>query len=288
MQHTNRREFLQKSLALGAAAAFPVAAWPAAPLHANDVIELGPAKVKVSRLAMGTGTFGSGHSSNQMRKLGPEGIADLWWDGFDNGLFFWDTADLYGSHAAIKVGLKKIPREKVTIQTKTAARTADAMKADLDRFRQEMGTDYIDIVLLHGRMSPKWDELDKGPMDVLSEAKEKKIVRTVGISCHSSDAMEVAIKSPWLEVCLSRINPISTRMDVSTADMLKLLARLRAAGKGIIGMKILAEGQMRDRVDEALKFTLTQGAVDAFTIGMESRDELKDIRERIVKNSQPA
>jgi predicted aldo/keto reductase-like oxidoreductase len=186
------------------------------------------------------------------------------------------------------LALQKIPREKVTIQTKAAARTADAMKADLDRFRQEMGTDYIDILLLHGRMSPKWDELDKGPMEVLSEAKEKKIVRTMGISCHSVGAMEIAIKSPWLEVCQARINSMSSRMDTSTPDMLKLLARLRAAGKGIMGMKILAEGQMRDRVDEALRFTLTQGAVDAFTIGMESRAELKDIRERIVKNSQPA
>ena len=288
MHPCNRRDFLKQGLALGAVAAFPAAAWPAAPLHANDVIELGPQKVKVSRLAMGTGTFGGGHSSNQMRKLGADGVADLWWDGFDNGVFFLDSADGYGSHDAIKIFLKKIAREKVTIQTKTASRTAEAMKADLDRFRQEMNTDYIDIVLLHSRASSKWDELDKGPMDVLAEAKEKKIVRTVGISCHSRGAMETAIKSPWLDVCLSRINPISTRMDVSTEDMLELLKRLRAAGKGIIGMKILAEGQMRDRVDEALRFALTQNAVDCFTIGMESRAELKDIRERIVKNSQPA
>lgn len=288
MNHKNRREFLQQSLALGAAAAFPAVAWPATPLHANDVIELGPAKAKVSRLAIGTGTFGGGHSSNQMRKVGADGVADLWWDGYDNGVFFWDSADGYGSHDAIKVALKKVPREKVAIQTKTAARTAEAMKADLDRFRQEMGTDYIDIVLLHSRMSGRWDELDKGPMDVLAEAKDRKIVRTVGISCHSRAAMEVAIRSPWLDVCLARINPISTRMDVSTEEMLQLLARLRAAGKGIIGMKILAEGQMRDRVDEALRFTLTKGAVDAFTIGIESRAELKDLRERIVRNSQPA
>lgn len=288
MHCKTRREFLKQSLAMGAAAAFPAAAWPASALHANDVIELGPAKVKVSRLAMGTGTFGGGRSSNQMRKLGADGVADLWWDGFDNGLFFWDTADAYGSHDAIKMALKKIPREKVTIQTKTTARTADAMKADLDRFRQEMGTDYIDIVLLHSRASARWNELDKGPMDVLSEAKEKKLVRTVGISSHGIGALETAIKSPWLEVILARINPISTRMDASSEDMLKYLARLRAAGKGIIGMKILAEGQMRDRVDEALRFTLTQGAVDAFTIGMESRAELKDMRERITRNSQPA
>jgi len=265
-----------------------VAAWPAQVRRANDVIELGPAKVRVSRLAIGTGTFGGGKSSNQMRQLKAEGIADLWWYAFDKGVFFWDTADSYGSHAAIKIALQKVPREKVTIQTKVTARTAEQMKANLERFRQEMGTDYIDIVLLHSRMSPKWDELDKGPMDVLSEAKANKIVRTVGISCHSPEAMKVAAKSPWLEVCLARINPSGVRMDAPTETMLPLLADLKAAGKGIIGMKILGEGQLRDRLDEALRFAVTRDIVDAFTIGIESRAEFQDLFDRIAKVSQPA
>jgi aryl-alcohol dehydrogenase-like predicted oxidoreductase len=251
--------------------------------RAEDVIELGPGKLKVSRLALGTGTFGGGSSSNQMRKLGADGIADVWWDAFDNGVFFWDTADAYGSHAAIKVALKKVPREKVTILTKTDARTADQVKANM-----EMGTDYIDIVLLHSRMSPKWDELDRGLMDVLSEAKQAKKVRAVGISCHSMEAMKVAAKSPWLDVCLCRINPAGVRMDAPTEQVLPLLADLKANGKGVLGMKILGEGQLRDRVDEALRFAVTKDAVHAFTIGVESRAELKDLLERIPKVSQPA
>ena len=170
MSRTNRREFFRHSLALGAAAALPANVWPAQARRANDVIELGPSKIKVSRLAMGTGTIGRGRSSNQMRKLGAEGLADLFREAFDNGVFFWDTADGYGSHDAIKVALKKMPREKITIMTKADSRTVDEIKGDLERFRQEMGTDYIDIVLLHGRRDPKWDELDRGLMDVLSEA----------------------------------------------------------------------------------------------------------------------
>jgi aryl-alcohol dehydrogenase-like predicted oxidoreductase len=85
----------------------------------SDVFEIGPAKIRVSRLALGTGTFGGGHSSNQMRKLGASGVADVWWNAFDNGVFFWDTADAYGSHAAIKaaLNLKRMPRE-----TKTSGR----------------------------------------------------------------------------------------------------------------------------------------------------------------------
>lgn len=288
MQRPNRREFLRHTLAVGSAAALPVNAWPAQVRRANDVIELGPGKVRVSRLALGTGTFGGGSSSNQMRKLGADGVADVWWNAFDNGVFFWDTADAYGSHAAIKVALKKVPREKVTILTKTDARTVEQLKPALDRYFQEMGTDYIDIVLLHSRMSPKWDELDKGLMDLLSAAKQAKKVRAVGISCHSMDAMKVAAKSPWLDVCLCRINPAGIRMDAPTEQVLPLMADLKANGKGVLGMKILGEGQLRDRVDEALRFALTKDAVHAFTIGVESRAELKDLLERIPKVSQPA
>jgi aryl-alcohol dehydrogenase-like predicted oxidoreductase len=288
MHRPNRREFLRHTLAVGSAAALPVSAWPAQVRRADDVIELGPGKVKVSRLALGTGTFGGGSSSNQMRKLGADGIADVWWNAFDNGVFFWDTADAYGSHAAIKVALKKVSREKVTILTKTDARTADQVKANLDRYFMEMGTDYIDIVLLHSRMSPKWDELDKGLMEVLSAAKQAKKVRAVGISCHSLEAMKVAAKSPWLDVCLCRINPAGVRMDAPTDQVLPLLADLKANGKGVLGMKILGEGQLRDRVDEALRFAVTKDAVHAFTIGVESRAELKDLLERIPKVSQPA
>ena len=203
MNRINRREFLQRSLIVGTAAALPINAWPAEIRRGSDVIELGPAKVKVSRMAIGSGSFGGGHSSNQLRKLGVDGVADLWSYGFDNGVFFWDSADSYGTHAAIKIALKKVPREKVAILTKSDANSAQKMEADLDRFRREMGTDYIDIVLLHGRMHPQWDEKDKGAMDVLSEAKQKKIVRTVGISCHSVAAMKVAARSPWLEVCIA-------------------------------------------------------------------------------------
>jgi aryl-alcohol dehydrogenase-like predicted oxidoreductase len=283
----NRREFLQRSLALGAAAAYPVTAWPAEARHGNDVIELGPAKLKVSRMAIGTGSFGGGHSSNQMRKLGARGVADLWWNGYDNGVIFWDSADSYGSHAAIKLALKKIPREKVTILTKSDAGNPEKMKADLDRFRQEMGTDYIDIVLLHGRMDPHWDEKDKGSMDILSEAKEKKLVRSVGISCHSVEALKAASKSSWLEVCMTRINPAGVRMDAATDDVLPVLAQLKAAGKGIIGMKVLGEGQLVDRLEEALRFAVTKDAVHCFTIGCESRAEFEGNFTRITKVSKP-
>jgi aryl-alcohol dehydrogenase-like predicted oxidoreductase len=288
MRSCNRRDFIRQGLAAGAAVAFAPTVWPAEARHANDIIELGPQKLRVSRMAIGTGTYGGGGTSNQMRQLGADGLADLFWDAFDNGVFYWDLADGYGSHAAARVALKKVPREKVIISTKTAARTADAMKADLERFRKEMGIDSIDIVLLHARMSPTWTESDKGPMDVLAEAKEKKLVRSAGISCHSMEAMKLAAKTPWLDVCLARLNNFGIRMDGDTDEVLPLLAEMRAAGKGLIAMKILGEGQLRNRLDDAFRFAVTKDAVHCFTVGTESRAQFHDNFDRIPRVSQPA
>jgi predicted aldo/keto reductase-like oxidoreductase len=112
-------------------------------------------------------------------------------------------------------------------------------------------------------------------------------VRSVGISCHSVEAMKVAAKSPWLDVCLARINPAGVRMDAPTDTVLPVLAELRANGKGLIGMKVLGEGQLADRVDEALRFAVTKDAVHCFTIGCESRAEFEGNFARIAKVSQP-
>src|SRR5690349_12915244 len=105
----NRREFLERSLVVGAAAALPIDAFADdKPIRrASDVIELGPAKIKVSRMAIGTGTYGAGQSSNQLRGLGVQGVADMFSAAYDKGIFFWDTADAYGTHDAVKAALKK-------------------------------------------------------------------------------------------------------------------------------------------------------------------------------------
>jgi predicted aldo/keto reductase-like oxidoreductase len=223
-----------------------------------------------------------------MRKLGADGVADLLWNGYDQGVFFLDTADTYGSHDAIKILLKKVPREKVTIMTKTESRNAAQMKTDLDRYRQEMGVDYIDIVLLHSVFVPKWDVANKPQMDVLSEAKEKKIVRSLGISAHSLEALQISAKSPWLDVCLTRINPAGLRMDADVATIVAVLAEMKANGKGIIGMKIFGEGELVDKRDEALRYAVTRDIVHCFTIGCESRAEFQDNFARIPKVSQPS
>jgi 1-deoxyxylulose-5-phosphate synthase len=247
---------------------------------AADTVTLGKTGITTSRLAMGTGTVGSGHHSHQTA-LGVKGLSDLLLNGHDNGLRFFDAADAYGSHPHVAEALKHIPRDKVTVLTKTWARDPVEARADLDRFRKELGTDYLDICLMHCLTEGDWTERYKGVMDVFSEAKEKGIIRAHGCSCHSIEALRAAAKSPWVEVDLVRINPIGSHMDADPDTVVSVLREMKAAGKGIVGMKILGQGDLRGRQDEALKYALSLGVLDAFTIGAESKAEQEDLIRRI-------
>jgi 1-deoxyxylulose-5-phosphate synthase len=248
---------------------------------ASDRVKLGPMGVTVSRLAMGTGTNGVGGSSNQTRKLGLRGVADLFRAAYDQGVYFWDSADQYGTHPHLKTALQSIPREKVAILTKTHASTEAEMRADLDRFRRELGTDYIDIVLLHCMMDADWPSRKKGAMEVIAEAREKGIVKTHGVSCHTLEALKTAAREPWVQVDLARINPAGVAMDADPRTVISVLREMKAAGKGIIGMKILGAGRLRDRADECLQYALGLDCVDCFTIGSENREELAGLLSKI-------
>jgi 1-deoxyxylulose-5-phosphate synthase len=247
---------------------------------ASDVITLGKTGIRASRLAMGTGTVGFGHHSNQTA-LGLKGLSDLLLNGYDRGLRFFDSADAYGSHPHVAEALKHIPRDKVTILTKTWARDPKTAREDLDRFRRELGIDYIDICLMHCLTEGDWTERYRGVMDVFSEAKEKGIIRAHGCSCHSIEALRAAARSPWVEVDLVRINPIGSHMDASPEEVVSVIKQMKASGKGVIGMKILGQGDLRNRVDDALRYALSLGVLDAFTIGAESKKEQEDLIRRI-------
>src|SRR6202162_3600824 len=251
-----------------------------AKFSASDTVTLGSTGIKTSRLAMGTGTVGSGGHSHKTA-LGVKGLSHLLLNGYDHGLRFFDSADSYGSHAHVAEALKHVPRDKVTVLTKTWARDAATARADIERFRQELGTDYLDICLMHCLTEGDWTERYRGVMDVFEEARQKGTIRAHGCSCHSIEALRTATKSPWVQVHLVRINPIGSFMDADPQTVVGVMREMKAAGKGIVGMKILGQGDMRNRQDEALKFALGLGLLDAFTIGAESQAEQEDLMRRI-------
>jgi aryl-alcohol dehydrogenase-like predicted oxidoreductase len=283
-----RREFLVRSASgLGAAwlssksilNALAEQTLPAK-FSASDTVTLGSTGIKTSRLAMGTGTVGSEHHSHQTA-LGVKGLSDLLLNGYDHGLRFFDAADSYGSHPHVAEALKHVQRDKVTVLTKSWARDSAGMRADLDRFRRELGTDYLDVCLMHCVTEADWTNRFRGAMDALSEAKQKGIVRAHGCSCHSIEALRAAAKSPWVEIDLARINPVGAAMDADPATVVGVLKEMKSAGKAVVGMKILGQGALRTRQDEAIKYALSLGLLDAFTIGAESKQEQEDLIRRI-------
>jgi 1-deoxyxylulose-5-phosphate synthase len=288
MPGTCRRRFLRNTVSAAAATwlhsilAARLAALPPAgsKLAADDTVTLGRTGIRTSRLAMGTGTIGFGHHSNQTA-LGLNGLSRLLQNGYDNGLRFFDTADAYGSHPHVADALKHVDRSKVTILTKSWSRTAPEMRADLDRFRRELGTDHVDIVLIHCVTEGDWTTRYRPVMDVLSEAKEKGVLRAHGCSCHSIEALRAAAKSPWVELDLVRINPIGSHMDADPETVISVIREMRADGKAIVGMKILGQGDLSHRRDEAIRYALGLGLLDAFTIGAESAQQQLDLIRRI-------
>ena len=280
-----RRHFLKSTLAT--AGAFSMGAFPYEMLagtqkkFANDEVMLGNTGIKLSRLAMGTGTHGVNRSSNQTRKLGVQGLGELLHAAYDEGVYFWDSADQYGTHPHLKEGLKYVPREKVVIMTKTHATTEKEMWADIDRFRKEIGTDYLDIMLLHCMMDGNWPTVKLGAMNVLAEAKEKGIIRTHGVSCHTLSALKSAADSDWVEVDLVRINPDGVMMDSDVPTVLRVMEKMKNQGKGLIGMKIFGAGRLDTKLDQCLQYALNKEMIDCFTIGQESQAQMKDLLKRI-------
>ena len=284
-----RRDFLRKTATVGAAwlsaksslASTLAFDTPLRKFNAHDEVTLGHTGIRTSRLAMGTGTIGFAGRSNQTR-LGMSPFSRLLLNGYnENGLRFFDTADSYGSHPYVATAIKQLPRDKVTVLTKTDNRDPAGVRTDLDRFRKELGTDYLDIVLIHCVTEGDWTTRYRGVMDVLSEAKHKGIIRAHGVSCHSIEALRAAAASPWVEVDLVRLNPIGSHMDADPDTVIGVIKQMRASGKGIIGMKILGQGDMRDRPAEAIRYALNSGVLDAFTIGAESQKEQNDLTQRI-------
>jgi 1-deoxyxylulose-5-phosphate synthase len=285
-----RRDFLHRSTRAAAGALIATHSWSRRlaaipPLSqkfaASDTVTLGKTGITTSRLAMGTGTVGTGHHSHQTA-LGIDGLSRLLLNGYhENGLRLFDAADSYGSHPHVAAALKQLDRSRVTVLTKSWARDPNEMWADIERFRRELGVEQIDIFLMHCLTEADWTTRYRGVMDVLEEAKQKKIIRAHGCSCHSIEALRAAAKSPWVDVDLARINPVGAMMDADPDTVVGVLREMKTSGKVVLGMKILGQGALRDRQDEALRFALGLNLLDAFTIGAESITEQNDLVRRI-------
>jgi 1-deoxyxylulose-5-phosphate synthase len=281
-----------------AAAILPGGLSPDADVPPPPQVPLGKTGITLSRVGQGTGMNGGDRQSNHTR-MGIENFTKLLRNSWDRGVTFFDMADMYGTHIYFREAIrtvKSIPREKLTILTKLWWRfdgepkdgPAEYQKKStataLERFRHELMTDYIDIVLLHCLVSGDWTKEMGAYMDALSEAKAKKQVRALGVSCHDFNALKAAADSPWVDVILARINPDGKHMDAKTDEVIEVLRRAKANGKAILGMKIYGQGDLRGKTDECMKFAQGLGLLDAMTIGAEKPEEMDETLRLLAKH----
>jgi aryl-alcohol dehydrogenase-like predicted oxidoreductase len=268
-------------------------------LAADDVpppprIKLGKTGIEMTRLGQGTGVHGGDRQSDQTR-MGFSKLVDLFHHSYERGLRFFDLADLYGTHMYFREALRTIPRDQVAILTKvwwrydgpetdtSAAFRAQVLDSTIERFRHELSTDYLDIVLLHCLMDRQWTDKMGPYMQALAKHKAAGRVKAVGVSCHDFGALKTAAAAPWVDVILARVNPKGVKMDASTDEVVGVLRQAKAAGKAIIGMKIFGEGQLANERDACMKFAQELGLLDAMTIGFEKPAQVDDVLRLMAK-----
>ena len=293
MEKNNRRRFLYSGAigltGISALSAAGILNQGFAPVNTTvDKVKLGQTGLTVSRVALGTGSIGGNHESNQTR-LGLPKFVQMARHAYDRGIHFFDTADTYGSYPYIKEVLKDLPREKVTLLGKmwtyNDPATSEPVNKALDRFRRETGSDYFDIMLLHCMTNGNWKEEKKRYIDYFSLAKQKGIIKAVGLSCHNYDALKGAVDDPWVDVILARINPFQSHMDGTPAQINELLNRARLNGKGIVGMKIFGNGDKikENEREESIKFAIKNTGIHCMTLGMESIAQVDDAVDRVMR-----
>lgn len=237
-------------------------------------IHLGETGIEVSPYAIGTGTHGWAGNSDQTRR-GSGWLADVLVRGHGLGVNYWDLADQYGSHGEARKALQSLPRDTLVISTKTTSSGRQQCADDVQRFLDELQTDYLDMVLLHCLSAASWPQRYAGAMEALSKAKSAEKVRAVGISSHGIGALTTAAEHPWVDVILARLNHSGDDMDGEPKEVLPQVLRALEAGKGVTAMKVLGCGSLSDDPRRAISWVFAHGQVHAVTIGPTKDGEME-------------
>jgi predicted aldo/keto reductase-like oxidoreductase len=289
-----RRQFIERTAAAaGGVLLSPLAVrsgWAGPKKTAVDQVPLGKTGLKTSRLGIGCGTL----SGRVQQDLGQDGFNRLIHYAYDQGITYIDIARSYRTHGMLGEAIKGLPREKLFIQTKMGG-VPDNPLEQIDNYRKTYGVDYIDSLLVHCTIRPNWDEERKRVMDAMAEAKDKKLILAHGVSCHSLSALKRAAELDWVDVHLVRVNPQGAHMDTpgeawnvrSDAShvpaVMEQVKLMREKGRGIIGMKIIGEGDFRNPEDreKSIRFAMQCGLLDCVTIGFKSPGEIDEAIQRM-------
>ncbi len=196
------------------------------------------------------------------------------------GVDFIDTAAGYGDSQR-KIGLAlRGWSGRVVIATKSGQKTREGILADVERSREEMGRETIDLYQLHGVSNrDAWDAVraNGGALEGLFEARDRGRIAHIGVTSHSLDlALEMA-ECEHFETIQFPFNLV-TREPAA-----ELIPKARKLGLGFIVMKPLCGGQYDDA---ELAFKFLNGFPDIVPIpGIESPEQIEEIV-RVVESGE--
>jgi predicted aldo/keto reductase-like oxidoreductase len=281
MSPISRRNFLKAGAVAGALAGVGT-------LHAEretsaSWVALGKSDVKVTRLALGTGSFGG----QVQQALGQQNFTHLVRYAYDRGIRFFETSESYGaSQQMLATALKGIPRESYALMTKVTTSNGVDPQAKLDQLRRNSSTDYFDIMLLHWQHTGSWPQDTRHWQNAILQAEQNKTIRSHGASVHGLPALRQVPKTEWLQVAMIRMNHKGVRMDTEIPDTDELgnvnevvdhVKQARQLGMGVISMKLIGEGVFNheDR-QRAMRYAFKNAGVDAVTVGFKNTMEIDE------------
>jgi predicted aldo/keto reductase-like oxidoreductase len=288
MSYYSRRDFVKAGLAAGALASVGGLSLAAERATATDLVTLGHSKVKVTRLAFGTGTF----SGEVQRDLGQKEFTRLVRYAHERGVRFFETAESYGDmHRMLGVALEGVPRESYQLMTKVETGDGADPQEKIDELRRLAKTEYFDIVLLHWQHTATWPTDTVRWQDGIEEAQLKKAVLAHGASVHGLPALRQVPGDKWLQVAMIRVNHKGVRMDAenyatdglgNVPEVVTNVKEARAHALGVISMKLVGEGVFdhEDR-QKAMRFAFRHAGVDAVTVGYKNTGEIDEAIENL-------
>jgi len=202
----------------------------------------------------------------------------------DMGVNHIDVAPTYGDAEARLGKWVKEYRDDVFLACKTGKRTKQEARMELMSSLDLLQTDYIDLYQFHGLDDP--DELstvvgENGALQAFKEVREEGLINHIGITSHNHENIIRALKHIELETVLLPVNYVLHAHPEPRNDYVPVLEKTKQLDIGVIAMKTVAKGpypteeKTRDTwyepfttragIDEALRFTLSQGVTTAAT-----------------------
>lgn len=171
-----------------------------------------------------------------IQRISREEAVRLLRKAYEHGVTFFDTARYY-TDSEEKVGEAFLGmRDKVYIATKTGAQNARDFWKELDTSLKMLRTDYIDIYQFHNpSFCPKPGD-GSGLYEAMLEAREKGLIRHIGITNHRLNVAHEAVESGLYETLQFPFCYLATKKDI------ELVEACREAGMGFIAMKALSGG----------------------------------------------